>query len=308
MIRDKDLAFDAAISPAKLLGMGLGPCIGETYYVCKSSLAQYNWLRHRVPGDRIFKTLLEADTAMVDSANSRCLIMPGHTESNATEIPLTCIGAEFIGLGRGNLRPTYTTTGAVNCISLDAANQTLMNVGFAAPGIDTVEADIDVVGAGCQIIGTWHQGSGNTNMNKVDLISLTATANDTLIDGMRAYNTVVELTGGAINFQGACSRVEISNAIISSTAFGYALGAIYDGATALNVSIHHCYIANCKAATVVLEFGNNTTGLVADCFVSGRHTTIASNISCGTGMAFYNCLVVEEHSKNALAVPALDAE
>ena len=306
MIKDRNIAIDAAINPMKLIGAGLNPLFGDTYYVCKSSLACYNWLNKRVPSDRLFKTIAAADAAMVDNTNARALIMPGHTESSATEISLTTVGAEFIGLGRGPLRPTFTTTGAVNAISLDGNYQTLANVGFAVPGIDTVPADIDVVGAGCQILNTYHLGS-TTGKNKVDFITLTATANDTVIDGMRAFNDVVEMTGGGINFEGACARVEIANTIILD-AIGYAKGAIYDGATALNLMIHDSTFMNAKAATVVAEFGNNSTGMMRDCFIIGRHTTIASNVTPGTGMNFFNVLAVEEAAKNAIAIPAVDAE
>lgn len=306
MIRDRNIALDAAINPAKLIGAGLPPLFGDTYYVCKSSLAAYNWLNKRVPGDRLFKTIAAADAAMVDNTGARALIMPGHTESSATEISLTTVGAEFIGLGRGPLRPTFTTTGTVNAISLDGNYQTLANVAFAVPGIDTVPADIDVVGAGCQIINTYHQGS-TTSKNKVDFITLTATANDTLIDGMRAFNSTVEMTGGGISFEGACSRVEICNCFILDR-IGYALGAIYDGATALDILIHNCTFQNAKAATVVAEFGNNSVGVMRDCFIVGRHTTIMSNVTAGTGMNFMNVLGVEEAAKNAIAIPAVDAE
>ena len=306
MIKDRNIAIDAAINPMKLIGAGLDPLFGDTYYVCKSALACYSWLNKRVPGDRLFKTVAAADAAMVDNTNARALIMPGHTESSATEIALTTIGAEFIGLGRGPLRPTFTTTGAVNAISLDAANQTIMNVAFAVPGIDTVEADIDVVGAGCQIINTFHLGS-TTAKNKVDIITLTATANDTLIDGLRAYNTTVEQTGGVIVFEGACSRVEIANCF-NFDSIGLATGAIYDEATALEVYIHDCVFMNGKAATVVAEFGNNTTGTMRDCFIVGRHTTFASNVTPGTGMNFDNVHGVEEAARNGIALPAVDAD
>jgi hypothetical protein len=306
MIKDRNIAIDAAINPMKLIGAGLNPLFGDTYYVCKSSLPCYGWLNKRVPGDRLFKTISAADAAMVDNTNARALIMPGHTESSATEISLTTVGAEFIGLGRGPLRPTYTTTGAVNAISLDGNYQTLANVGFAVPGIDSVPADVDVVGAGCQILNTFHLGS-TTSKNKVDFITLTATANDTLIDGMRAYNVTVEMTGGGISIEGACSRVEICNVGIFDQ-IGYALGAIYDGATALDLFIHDCTFSNAKAGTVVAEFGNNSVGVMRDCFINGRHTTIASNVTPGTGMNFFNVLAVEEAAKNAIAIPAVDAE
>lgn len=306
MIKDRNIAIDAAINPMKLIGAGLNPLFGDTYYVCKSSLPCYGWLNKRVPGDRLFKTISAADAAMVDNTNARALIMPGHTESSATEISLTTVGAEFIGLGRGPLRPIFTTTGTVNAISLDGNYQTLANVGFAVPGIDTVPADIDVVGAGCQILNTYHLGS-TTGKNKVDFITLTATANDTLIDGMRAYNVTLEMTGGGISIEGACSRVEICNVGIFDQ-IGYALGAIYDGATALDLFIHDCTFSNAKAGTVVAEFGNNSVGVMRDCFINGRHTTIASNVTPGTGMNFFNVLAVEEAAKNAIAIPAVDAE
>lgn len=306
MIKDRNIAIDAAINPMKLIGAGLNPLFGDTYYVCKSSLPCYGWLNKRVPGDRLFKTISAADAAMVDNTNARALIMPGHTESSATEISLTTVGAEFIGLGRGPLRPIFTTTGTVNAISLDGNYQTLANVGFAVPGIDKVPADIDVVGAGCQILNTYHLGS-TTGKNKVDFITLTATANDTLIDGMRAYNVTVEMTGGGISIEGACSRVEICNVGIFDQ-IGYALGAIYDGAKALDLFIHDCTFSNAKAGTVVAEFGNNSVGVMRDCFINGRHTTIASNVTPGTGMNFFNVLAVEEAAKNAIAIPAVDAE
>jgi hypothetical protein len=306
MIKDRNIAIDAAINPMKLIGAGFEPLFGDTFYVCKSSLACYKWLQQRVPSSRLFTTIAAADAAMVDNTNARALIMPGHTESSAAEISLATVGAEFIGLGKGPLRPTFTTTGTVNAISLDGNYQTLANVAFAVPGIDTVPADIDVVGAGCQILNTYHHGS-TTSKNKVDLITLTATANDTVINGMRAFNDTVALTGGAIKLEGACARVEIANCIILD-AIGYDLGAIYDGATALNLMIHDCTFMNAKAATVVAEFGNNSTGMMKDCFIIGRHTTIASNVTPGTGMNFCNVKAVEEAAKNAISIPADDAE
>jgi len=89
---------------------------------------------------------------------------------------------------------------------------------------------------------------------------------------------------------------------------GFTGGCLSDEATALMLYVHNCTLSNAKADTVVAEFGNNTTGVMRDCFINGRHTTIASNITTGTGMAFYETYVVEEAAKNALLMPAVDAE
>jgi hypothetical protein len=57
-----------------------------------------------------------------------------------------------------------------------------------------------------------------------------------------------------------------------------------------------------------MEFGNDSTGICSKNFVSGRHTTIASNVTTGTGMDFHENYVVEQASLNGLYVPAQDAD
>lgn len=123
---------------------------------------------------------------------------------------------------------------------------------------------------------------------------------------MRIYNDTVECVGG-ISLEGAAKRVVVRNVVFQDS-IGFTNGALYDGATALQLLIDKCVLSNAKADTVVLELGNNTTGVCRDTFVNGRHSTIASNITTGTGMAFYETYVVEEAAKNALLMPAVDAE
>lgn len=45
-----------------------------------------------------------------------------------------------------------------------------------------------------------------------------------------------------------------------------------------------------------------------DCFIIGRHTTFASNVTPGTGMNFDNVHGVEEAARNGIALPAVDAD
>ena len=140
----------------------------------------------------------------------------------------------------------------------------------------------------------------------MDIITLTANADDCLIDGVRIYNDTVEVVGG-IAIEGACSRVEVCNCFIMDTV-GFTNGAISDEATATELYIHNNVFSNAKADTVVLEFGNNSTGVCAENYINGRHTTIQSNITAGTGMAFFEQYGVEEAAKNGLLMPVVDAE
>ena len=253
-----------------------------------------------------FSTLTYALTQCTASKGDVIYLMPGHAESNATTITISTIGVSIIGLGTGTLRPSVTVTGAVAGLTVSAANVLIENLYFPAPGIDTVTSDIALGAAGCVVRNCVFIGS-TTAKNKVDFITLAAAANDCVIEGNYFYNTVVEMTGGAINIAGACSRVVIQDNFIMDS-IGYALGAIYDGATALELLLRRNIMMNAKAATVVLEFGNNSTGVCSFNHIVGRHTTLASNVSAGTGMNFFENRVVEEAALNGAIIPAADAD
>lgn len=232
-------------------------------------------------------------------------VMPQHAESVATSITCDVAGVSIIGMGDGRNRPTLTTTAATDCITVTAADVRIENINFAVPGIDAVTADINIAGARCTVKNTVHHGS-TTDKNKVDIITITAAGHDALLDGTRIYNDTVEVVGGIV-LEGAAKRVEITNCFVFDS-IGFTNGAISDEATALGLYVHDSVFSNAKADTVVAEFGNNTTGVMANCFINGRHTTIASNITAGTGMAFYETYAVEEAAKNGLLMPAVDAD
>lgn len=107
--------------------------------------------------------------------------------------------------------------------------------------------------------------------------------------------------------EGAAERVEICNVLVQD-AIGFTGGSISDEATALQLYVHDCTFANAKADTVCAEFGNNTTGVMRDCFINGRNSTIQANVIAGTGMAFYEVYGVEEAAKNGLLMPVVDTE
>lgn len=249
----------------------------------------------------------------IDAAIGKCTagagdviyVMPGHAESVATSITCDVAGVSIIGLGAGNLRPTITTTAATDCITITANDVRIENLIFAAPGIDAVTADINIAAARCVVRNTVHHGS-TTEKNKVDIITITAAGHDALLDGVRIYNDTVEVVGGIV-LEGAAKRVVIRDCVVQDSV-GFTNGALTDEATALQLTVEDCVFSNAKADTVCVEFSNNTTGVMRNCFINGRHTTIQSNLTPGTGMAFYETYGVEEAAKNGLLMPAVDAE
>lgn len=255
--------------------------------------------------DRPFATIDYAIGKCTSGRGDVILVKAGHAETLTAQIDADVAGVKIIGLGGVGDMPTLTTATAIDMIDVSADNITIANIEFAVPGIDAVTADINVDAAGCEIIGTKHHGS-TTAKNKVDIITLTANANDCLIDGVRIYNTTVEVVGGIV-FEGACSRVEVRNCMVQD-AVGFTDGCISDEAIALQLYIHDNIFSNAKAGTVVMNWVTNSTGICSKNFINGRHTTIQSNVVAGTGMNFHEQYGVEQAAVNGLLMPVVDAE
>jgi hypothetical protein len=253
--------------------------------------------------------------ATIDYAIGKCrtdrndviMALPQHAETVTEAITGDVAGISIFGISNnGRNLPVITPNGAIDAMTLTAAGITVGNLEFAIPGTTNQTADINVAAAKCAILNTIHHCSTTAKI-KVNCITLPAGAHDTLISGARIYNDTVEMTGGGIAIEGVSKRVEICHSLIIDSV-GLALGAIYDGATALQLYIHHNVLKNAKAATVVLEFGNNSTGICSFNHISGRHTTIASNVAAGTGMDFFENRVTEEAALNGMIMPASDSD
>lgn len=251
--------------------------------------------------------------ATIDNAINQCtagkgdiiIVLPTHTETVTTQISLDVSDVTILGVKRANKRPVITGNGTIDVIDISAAGCSVIGLQFAAPGTDAQTADINVDAANCAVIDTVHIGS-TTAKNKVDIITLTANADDVLIDGVRIYNTVVEVVGGIV-FEGALTNAEVRNCFVFDS-IGFTGGSISDEATATGLYIHHNVFANAKADTVVAEFGNNSTGVMSFNHINGRHSTLASNVTTGTGMNFFENRVVEQAALNGAIIPVADTD
>lgn len=251
--------------------------------------------------------------ATIDNAIGKCnasagdivVVHPYHAETVTAAITLDVIGVQVIGLRHGYQMPTITGSGAIDAVTMTAAGCGIANIKFAAPAVDAQTADINIAAANCTVANTVHIGS-TTDLNKVDIITLAAGAHYALIDGIRVTTAVVEVVGG-IKLEGVSNAVEVRNCCILDT-IGFTNGALYDAATCTNLYIHNNVFSNAKAGTVVMGFGNNSTGVCSFNHINGRHTTIASNVTAGTGMAFFENRVVEQAALNGAIIPAADTE
>jgi hypothetical protein len=281
--------------------------IGDVYYVGST------W-GHDSPGN--YGGTWDQPFATIDFAIGQCTanhgdtvyVLPWHAETVTSAITADVAGISIIGLTNGRNMPTLTPNGAIDALTITASDVTVANLRFGEPGTDEQTADINITGDRVSILGTEHQGSqaGSTE-NKVSIITITATAFDILLDGVRIHNKTTALSGAAILIEGVSERVEIRNCAVFDS-IGMALGALGDGGAALQCYIHHNIFQCAQADDVCVEFGHNSTGVFAYNFVAGRDTTIADNIIEGNAMDFVENYIVEEAILSGLLHPAVDAD
>jgi hypothetical protein len=91
---------------------------------------------HSLASDAVTNGTNDKPFATVDYAIGRCtasagdvvMVAEGHTETVTSAITLDVAGVSIVGLGRGRLRPALTASGAIDLITVTAANCYLGNL------------------------------------------------------------------------------------------------------------------------------------------------------------------------------------
>lgn len=290
------------VYPTELLNSGIiTKYSGKIYYVDSTSGSNNNTGLDPAGAKATIAGAVSAATA---NNGDVILVMPGYSETVTAAITLSKAGVRVIGLGDGLLRPSITGNGTIDAVNITGANVQFENFQFPAPGTDDQTADINVAAAGVVIRNTYHIGS-TTSKNKTDIITVASGGDDLTIEGIRVYNTVVDCVS-AISLEAAVARPVIRDCVIQGT---FSTAALMDEATATLATIQRNILKNTKAATAVVDFATgNTTGVMSFNHVSGRHTTLASNVAAGTGMDFFENRVVEEAAVNGAVIPAADTD
>lgn len=298
---EAQFAQGAKLTPRQFSGIINSPVVGDIYYVHHSgSNTLHNGLNPSTP----FATLAAAISAATANNNDIILLMPGHAETTTASIALSKAGVSIIGVGEGLRIPAITGNGTIDVINVTGANCLIENINFPAPLTDAATSDINIAAAGVTVRNTRHLGSVATE-NKVDIITVTAAGDDFVIEKCKMYNTVVDCVS-AISVEGACARGVIRDCVIQGQ---FSTAVLMDEATATLLTIQRNIFKNTKAATAVITFTTgNSTGVMSFNHLSGRHTTLASNIVAGTGMDFFENRLVEEAALNGAIAPTADAD
>ena len=201
MIKDRNIAADAFISPSKIQGMCTGHYdydaqFGEPQYVAKSGIQARTWLASRVPGANLHATLDAAIDATTASRGDQVIVAPYHTQTitGAGGITVDKAGIKIKGLGHYDARPTFLMDGATTVTALfTAADVTMENLKFT-PG----HADIAIWGkitAKGVRIRNCHWEEITADENWVDIIHVSTDDNDA--DGLELIGNEINLTDDA---------------------------------------------------------------------------------------------------------------
>ena len=284
-----------------VMGAGSLFTTGNVFYV-NSTIGNDN----NVGTDPLFpkSTISGAQTAATASQGDIVAVMPGYTETRTAVLTLSKAGVSYVGMGNGLNRPTITGNAAADVFSITGANVLMQNFNFAAPLTDAQTADVNVAAAGVTLRGLRSIGSVATE-NKTDIITVASGGDDLLVENCTAYNTVVDCVSW-LSLEAAVARPIIRNNIVMGT---FSTANLMDEATATLCTIEGNLFKNTKTSGNVATFTTgNSTGMFAFNMLSGRNTTIASNLVEGTGMDFFENKVVEEAALSGLLEPAVDAE
>lgn len=226
------------------------------------------------------------------------VVMSDHAEniSSADQMSNLVAGTRIVGLGRGNLRPTFTWTAATATFLIDVANVTIENCIFemAGNGTDnvTVAAPMTISAAGFTMEHCRARVSIDANKKSTIAFTTTAAADDMSVRSC----TVTGATAGEVTtcfrLVGA-DRFRMEECYVDAATSSTTVGVLQFLTTAsTQVYVWNCCFANRKAASVHAATGMaGATGCFVDCNFLILDNATAAGLETEGNLSFFQCQV-----------------
>lgn len=227
-------------------------------------------------------------------------LMPGHAENltAADSVDLDVAGVTVIGLGNGNLIPTFSTTAAAGSITIDAANVTIKNIKLLANFATGTTTALTVTASadGLTLDGLQFRDTSATNEFLIH-ISVATTVTDLLIQNC----SFVTLAGSATNsilFAGSSTNTVIrkNHFYVSTT------DSVIDHLVAapVNILLDGNFIVNEDTVTAgyVIDVHASGTGMAIN--NRGAYAKIDAEMTKGAAMWW-----IENYFSNTIAQSGL---
>ena len=216
----------------------------------------------------------DAPTATLDYAVGLCTaskgdviyVMPGHAENltAATSVNLDVIGVTVIGLGRGNLIPTFSTTAAAGSITVATTNITLKNIKMLANFATGTTAGITIAAAGdgCILDGIVFRDTSAANEFLIH-VSVATTVTDLVIRNCSMVTAAGSLTN-SILFAGTSTDCVIEDNFIHVTSSDDVIDHLAGASVNLVVRRNVVINADTAVAGYCLRYKSDGTGVAHD--------------------------------------------
>ena len=203
-------------------------------------------------------------------------VMPGHVETASTDVELfdsDTASTSIIGLGDGDLRPTFTISHVDASCQIGAAGCRVSNVRFISGLADVVVGlVIEAAADGSELDHCYFSGTAAKEF--LVTISVAADADRLLIHD----NVIIQLTGdeatAAISFAGGSDGTIVRDNIIEGD---FKTDAAIDFSTAASVGIviFNNFIINVEGTTSLsIKCHAGSTGIIANNFVAGSQNNV----------------------------------
>jgi hypothetical protein len=236
-------------------------------------------------------TTLNAGLAMCRSGKGDYVVVyPDHAENidAADKMSSLVAGTNIIGLGYGNLRPTFTWTVGTATLLFDVANVSLNNcilhLCSTANGGVTVVAPILVSAAGCSINDCRIMFGGDADDIVTIGITTTAAGDDFTFDRNECFGATAAECTTFRRLVGA-DRFKMRDCVVIGATSSTTVGVIQFLTTAsTDVLIDNCVFENRKASSIHAATGmTGATGWVRNCsFGIGDNATLTGFVTEGS--------------------------
>ena len=246
------------LTPTHLIPKDFGPLRPKTIYCDDggSGGEATNWQNAL--------TTLEAAEAIANPGDT-ILIGENHNQAMNAAMVIDVAGVTVIGMGEGDIRPSFDYDSAATELTLNAAGITIKNIRLIPSASETVAAIVvGASGLGCTIDNVAFEVGEAADDEFIDGIVPNAAAEGLTVKNCTSWNT--NATAGAQDTFVNLEAVTLDDCtIIDNIAFGtFAKAPIYSGAAVpVNVNIHRNTLTNLDTGDLCIELAAGSTGVIS---------------------------------------------
>lgn len=281
----------------------------QTFYVGPKSVTQYQGIgasngNSGTSPQEPFASLSTAISAATSGRGDVIVVLPGYTETVTSSLTISKDALTIIGCNTN--RPSITVNGAIDLFNITGQGVTLANLNMAITTTDAATAFVNVAGKNARLYNLFMNPSADANINVVDVITLASNGDGCIIENVDIRNTSTAVNS-FLSIEAAVANLTLKNCFF----FGNIVTAgVIDGAAATQMYWENVTIGTIGTTIPAIVLDSNPTGLLRNCYFSGTHTTLASNVNYGNALRLFECRVLEETNASAQGVllPAADVD